>query len=453
MDLRVTLAGSDARWRFADSLHLEAWLASRPWVEGGGVRLVETSGTEQARLLQEALPGAVHAWDQGRSNIVTRVLTDFSPAGDARELVSSGLQGPLEQTPRKALEAGVRVLGEQQTLVVLDGTELSEAAVRRFVEVATQACSDMAKLSPLAALTALVLHPPGLRHTEPSWRFAMGGPTGELLGRADAPPSQQWASYVHTRLAWEVAGSLDAALQWNALASALAPGDDAGLEALLNTLADEAWRQLPAEYQALPSDYLRLLAASWGSEELVRVTAALGTARLCWRPLGVGHARPAPWVARALIRKGGLSPQAKAQLRACLTCAPLAREILSRCLDLESYLRARHAADLRPGVAAEGQADFDSFWGKGAPTGRGTGPVAQGAFDRQHYPDGAAAAQALDASAFLTMGGFLSGVSVSGTRRAQMHNVRMLRNSVAHCHYVSWASLRMLASLESQLGA
>jgi hypothetical protein len=444
MDLLVTLAGSEARWRFADSLQLETWLAARPWVEGGGVRLVETSGAEQARLLQEALPAAVHAWDQGRSNVVTRVLSEFSEKADARELVAAGLQGPAETSARRALEAGVRVLSEQQTLVVLDGTQLGEAAVRRFVDVATQACSDMAKLSPLAALTAVVLHPPGLRHSEPSWRFAFGGPTGELLGRADAPRSQQWASYLHTRLAWEVAGSLDAALQWNPYASALPPEDDAGLEALLNTLADEAWGGGPKAHHTLMGDYLRLLGAPWSREELSRATAALVAARLCWRPLGVGHSRPVPWVARALIRRGGLSPQARTLLRGCLTCAPLAREVLSRCLDMESYLRARHAGDLSPEASAQGLPEFEGFLGKDHET--------QGAFDRQFYPSGSAAVDALDASGFLTMGGFLRAVNVSKPRRNLMHTLRMLRNSVAHCHYVSWESLRLLGSLESQLG-
>lgn len=440
MDLRVSLAQFETQWRFVDSGQLEAWLAGRPWVDSGGVRLLRASGPAQATLLTEALPARVHAVDQGRTNVDTTLLRGFEEGGDVRTLAQLAF-GIQPTSTRRVLELAADVLGHQRTLLVLDGTRLPDGAVRAFIEVATQLTSDVAKLRPSVALPVLVLHSPGFPHAEGSWSFTSGGPLGEVLGRPDAQPSARWAAYVHIRLAWESAGELDVALEWAAPAAGLTFGADGELENVLNTLADGAWQRLDEPRRELLQGYLAMLGKRpWDRMEYLRRTEELHAAQLAWRPSGVAHVRPVPWAARALARQGRSLAQTRTLLRSCMTCAPIAKEVVSRCLDLEAYLRARHAPEPVPRPLGKADDALRDFHGSGNES-----------FDRRFYPENCPAVALVDTSAFMTFGDFLEGLPIQGWRRKALHQLRQLRNSVAHGHYVGWESLRMLEDLEVQL--
>jgi hypothetical protein len=440
MDLRVSLAQFETQWRFVDSGRLEAWLASRPWVDGGGVRLLRASGPAQATLLTEALPERVHAVDQGRTNVDTLLVRSFDAVGDVRALAKLVFDIQPSST-RRALELAADVLSHQRTLLVLEGTRLPEEAVRAFIEAATQLASDVAKLRPSVALPVLVIHSPGLPCAEGGWSFTSGGPLGEVLGRSDAQPSARWAAYVHMRLAWESAGELDVALEWAAPAAGLTSGADGGLEQVLNALADEAWQRLDGSRRELLHGYLAMLGKRpWDRMEYIRRTEELQAAQLAWRPSGVAHVRPVPWAARALARQDRRPAHTQTLLRSCMTCAPIAKEVVSRCLDLEAYLRARHAPEPVPRPFGKADEALRDFQGRGNES-----------FDRRFYPEDCPAAALVDASAFMPFGEFLEGLPLHGWRRKALHQLRQLRNSVAHGHYVGWESLRMLEELEAQL--
>lgn len=440
MDLRVSLAQFETSWRFVDSGQLETWLASRPWVDGGGVRLLRASGPAQATLLTEALPARVHAVDQGRTNVDALLVPGFEEAGDVRALAKRAFDIQPSST-RRVLELAADVLSHQRTLLVLDGTRLPDGAVRAFIEAAMQLASDVAKLRPSVALPVLVIHSPSFPASAGSWSFTSGGPLGEVLGRADAQPSARWAAYVHIRLAWESAGDLDVALEWAAPAAGLSFGADDGLERILNALADEDWQRLDSSRRELLQGYLAMLGKRpWDRMEYIRRTEELQAAQLAWRPSGVAHVRPVPWAARALARQGQSLPHTKTLLRSCMTCAPIAKEVVSRCLDLEAYLRACHTLDSVPRPPGKADEALRDFQGRGHES-----------FDRRFYPSDSPAAALVDTSAFMTFGEFLERLPVQGWRRKAIHQLRQLRNSVAHGHYVGWESLRMLEELERQL--
>ncbi|MFY0528747.1 hypothetical protein ACN28I_38140 [Archangium gephyra] len=235
--------------------------------------------------------------------------------------------------------------------------------------------------------------------------------------------------------------SLDVALEWAAPAAGLAIGADDQMESVLNTLADDAWQRLDTPRQELLRGYLAMLGQrSWDRIEYARRTEELQAAQLAWRPSGVAHARPVPWAARALARQVRMPAHAGTLLRSCMTCAPIAKEVVSRCLDLEAYLRARHAPAPVPRPLGKPDEALRDFQGRGAES-----------FDRRFYPKDSPAAALVDTSAFMPFGEFLERVSVHGWRRKSLHQLRQLRNSVAHGHYVGWESLRMLEELEGQL--
>src|SRR5262249_5164155 len=114
-------------------------------------------------------------------------------------------------------------------------------------------------------------------------------------------------------------------------------GRQGRLDGLLNRCAADTLAELPAETQALLRDYadqaaLRRRPRSWERDAAGRLLEA----GALWRPPGEARARPA---ARALLLEKAC-PEARYLLRGCLVCAPLAKEVLSRCFDLEAQERA-----------------------------------------------------------------------------------------------------------------
>ena len=59
-----------------------------------------------------------------------------------------------------------------------------------------------------------------------------------------------------------------------------------------------------------------------------------------------------------------------------------------------------------------------------------------------------------DAWSFATFGQTVNAVVAHGTyEREALHRLLHLRNAVAHCHYVSWAAVEELLSLQRRLAA
>jgi hypothetical protein len=70
---------------------------------------------------------------------------------------------------------------------------------------------------------------------------------------------------------------------------------------------------------------------------------------------------------------------------------------------------------------------------------------------RPHYPAECPATPD-DAWAFASFGAYLAGTTVPREQRSMLDALRALRNTFAHGHYVSWASVRRLQDLEARLG-
>jgi hypothetical protein len=144
---------------------------------------------------------------------------------------------------------------------------------------------------------------------------------------------------------------------------------------------------------------------------------------------------PVPWLARAVLGREGRSSPARGALRAALTCAPLRDAVVARCLSWEARLRGAYVpVGQPPPRAAAAFADLE----------RGQGP------DRAGYPP---ECPALPRSAWelVPLGEFVSALPATPAARV-MNEVRTLRNSMAHGHYVSWATLLRADALDAGLG-
>jgi len=444
MELSVRLAGLDVPWRFADSARFEAWLVSRPWLGDGSILGLRVSGSLQVELLGAALPNAVRAADGGASEVVCR-FTTLAVGQRGADLVANVLDINVPGG-RERLEVMADALDLQPRVLMVDASfGAGTAALDHVARELDTLREELRKLRRSAALTVLIFHrnltaPPELESLD----LDFGSPSVGPLEARFTGTSWRWSSYMHTRTCWEAGGQIDRAHGWDTLlmTSVVGLGHDESFERALNELARAEWSAVARQDQREVLDLVHLgsAARSKRDDKSVRIEY-LTRVRLLWRPLGVGASRPVPWVARALLLEGQ-ALEAHSLLRGALVCSPLLREAIVRCLDLEAQMRAYHRGNLRTDGPSDEDGNaaraFDSFV-------RGIE-----SFDRQFYPPGCPAVPR-DAWAFQEFGGFLRSIDVSRPRFAGLNRLRLLRNSLAHGHFVCWKTLELLDSLEREL--
>jgi hypothetical protein len=252
-----------------------------------------------------------------------------------------------------------------------------------------------------------------------------------LMARNEAA---RWSLYLHARIAWECGGNPDRALRWgeDCAEARIAQGDDIAFERSLNALASDEWNAVPSTERTTIAEFLDGVSGGGGGA----LMHALERARYLWEPSGLTQL--VPWVARALLRCSTPAFGARRWAREALTCGLLRRDLLQRCLELEGLSRAAFLADPRGSAPAAAQEALRLF-AAGAPRS-----------GREWYP--------LDCPALPADAWDLAGLndvicsSVVAVEVADMlHELRRVRNSLAHGHYVSWATVTALARIENRL--
>lgn len=437
MLLRVRLASHDVPWTFDAAQRLATWLEGTPWLTDGGVLPVRVSGPRQAESLARVVGAAVRAADDGASDVRVCVSGPASSprtaVGVLRESLEIDFSGRGDD--RRDIEVVADVLASRPFVLIVDATGWTGAEAQRALRGLEAIGSATRKLTSGVALTAIILH------HEPLWAggdelmLDVGRPSASLNDALTSPEPALWAAYVHHRVAWESGGDLDRAMAWDdALADRSARvGDDDGLESALGAFSAAAWASIAPARRASVLAFLR---SSPGDPARARLIQELHQHRALWRPDGVTHV--APWVARAILLDAA-TPLLRSQLRWCLVCAPLRRDLLARCLDLEAAVRARHVRDL--GDAPEdARADWEAF------------RLAEPTSDAPFYPANSPAVPD-SPFAFVEFGGFLSALRVGQPRAAMLHRLRILRNYLAHGHYVSWGCVREMVEIDRGIGA
>ena len=301
----------------------------------------------------------------------------------------------------------------------------------------------MSKTLPGVAFTLLFLDFPENPLTGgPDFDLTVGSPAtgiGDLLGGDEA---SLWRYYVHCRLAWESAGDLSRALSWNERGFAdISKGDDNSLECLLNKVSESAYSSLSVEVMKTFACYLSGLASNKtkSGTKHRELRGRLNNAGLLWRPLREVRLRPTPWAARAFLRRSEdleNKRQIHPLLRGCLVCAPLAREIVGRCFDLEARVRSVHGTLGGRGQMSE---QCRTLWDR---------------FQREdpnsevrYYPK-ECPAWPCDESELASFGEFLN--SIKPLFYEEHHFVLLaLRNALAHGHYLSWRVVQELRHIEN----
>ena len=432
MNVSAVVAGYEATWRFRHSRKLDAWLTSQPWRGRGGVFSVRVASPVQTSSTIAALTRAARAADEhGDVRVLTLGSDNLSlgirtAVGCALELPSSLGRGEFTR----------RIIEEMHRPHLFIAEPIEGRKDLRNFEDAVSLCDDIERISPGSATTILLMEIPSQPLSSDFMDLSVGSPADGLLELLDGPESELWRAYVHVRLAWEAAGnlaSLELADQLDF--SRLSIGDDNSLEQKLNQFAVFSLERFDRDAIEVAD---RFLGESEGDPNAGQTTPSRGELEALgffWRPAGELLSRPAPWWARAILHQNR-AVTLRYLLRSCLVCAPIAREILLRCFDLEALDRASHPPQTQSSHDAETLRRFDSFL-RGDPNS-----------EVRHYPRGCPA-KPIEITDFATYGAIITNAPRDPFRHNARHRLRKLRNSVVHGHYVSWAALKEL----QQVGA
>ncbi len=295
------------------------------------------------------------------------------------------------------------------------------------VDEATQFAVLLAKAHPSARLVVLFADTPAAPLGGICYDLSEGSPAAgsDLLS---VPDSRLWVHYLHRRLAWEAGGHLPRAERLAAVAARVRPGDDDALEVALNALAAAAHDALgPAGRAAVAAG----VAACVGRP----TTGVTPPAGAFWSPAHLAGVLPVPWVARALLLRCPVGPFEQF-LRGALLCLPVAQELLTACFFLEAQVRGR--ADLAEPPPAD--AECRKHWGKfrdGWGCTAGLYPA--------HCP-----ATPAGPWAFASLGEIIARVDPRAPLSDWRHEVRELRNHLAHGHNAGWEAVGLARRLATR---
>lgn len=439
MNLPVNLAGHAGRWRFHGSSRIDELLASAPWESGGGVSIVRTV-LGFSRDVTDALVRDIRAAEGGR--LGARILAVPS------EQLGDGLVQALDRIRRPGNESGPAGLEQMnkvadwltnQPMVLLVGPAPAGLAPTVLAE-ARDLHDWTSKKATERAVTVLILDTPNDWSGAGCIDLTVGWPVDPTLPTYAEGMGRLWRSYLHARITWETAGDLSRASRWSEAGfSCLADEDDNGCERLLNQLSAEDYRKAGSSIRKTLINYITaFLQATRSRKDLLQRADDLLRDGLLWRPDGSGWLQPVPWAARAALSANAI-PEAKSLLCGCLICRPLALELQGRCLDLESRERAVcWTSRTRNAFHVEADRRWQNY------------SVDPTDYARVFYPVGCPA-EPTDSWPFTTFGEFLHATSPNSPQWTVWHDLRELRNGLAHNHYLCWRVLVRLLDIEARL--
>lgn len=421
MLLRVELADHAAQWRFPGSRPFDEWLSRCPWRADGGVAVVRVASPADAPPVARAIEREVYGLDAGASDVRARAIAVDASSRSTVTAMCEALEVSPGQGRRATLLTLATALRAQRFVLFIDLSGLDETP--SVLDEIDGLRDDLAKLPDPAALTVVALVRSG--GARGAFDFARGAPTGRALDCIDA--SRAWRCYVHTRLAWECAGEPSRAARWDdAVSERVAQEDDDTFEGTLNALATDDWVSSSGGART------RLLA--WLEDPRATSIEQLVAEGMLWRPGPTGPLRPPSWIARALLPDS--APRIRTRLRGAVICAPLAEALIGACLDLE----AQHRATQRP--AGEPRAETCDAWVRFGDAGARS--------ERMHYPNGCPATP-VDAWDMASFGEHLAASVLPRARANTLHELRTLRNAMAHGHYACWRSVTELRAVARSL--
>lgn len=412
------MAGHQRAWRPMGAGAVEGWLGTQPWESSARPLVVRVPPAEVFDL-----PMALRRELRAMGFEAGWPCVDVVEASYCGAQVLAGLaswMGIQLVSRRQLAEAFGRLAAHEPRLVVVElGAGAPVAAWAEEVERLTDLLGKLEN----AAKVAFVVAVPGDELPVGGQRLDVGWPVDAVSchDRHD-----RWLGYVHERVAWHTAGRIDLAHELGSMLAGLRSEDDPGLEDRLDEHARRCVARLP---HVLVDRLRRSVSPAYGSLD-TQMPGGLGGADARGR-------RVAPWLARGLLLTEPHHP-ARRQMRAALVCRPLASRLLSRCMDLEQQVV--EAAEPRivgyqPSIDAQNMCLRLSH--------------SPQAVEHRLTPRGV---RDIDGPLDLaSLGEVLTFVGCADLAKDAAHELRRVRNALAHGSPVGWEALAILDDLEDQL--
>ena len=412
------IGGVRLPWAFRGARDLRDWVLERPWATGEPVRRLLTAGGAAADLIVRWVEELAWRAEMEGGGASIRVVDGESARPGLEEVLSGELGIPRAEDRSAWMSSVADGLAVRPILFLVRFDEVSGPG-EAWAESAADLLADLRKV--LGGATAAVLVFERETGSSRDLDFRTGLPIPDPAWM-EGPVQEAWRSYVHMRVAWEAAGDLSLALRWNELLQDRAVDrDDQKLETWFVERARSEWDDLP--------DGRRLAVRS--SDDL---RASSGETDCVWVPPGAASPRWRPWYVRGALTVDA-SPEMRRTARSALNCLPIARDVFSRCLDLEA--RVRPALNPSGSLAPKTAADAEAF--------RTSSPKSPRCF----YPGEDAPLPEADWE-FASFGELLNAAPACRPREA-LYSFLGLRNAVAHGHFAGWEMVRRYRGLRQEL--
>ena len=424
MQLDLTLAGFTSAWSFRGSRTFANWAEERPWAGEGALCVLRTEHAEIGGLMQPSIARFVHGINAGLSRLDIR---DIDCGGELGTPVQAMIRDFELDPTIPAFEAFGRIearLRDRQLLLVFQ--EKSVVHPDDWLQLVL-VLEHFRKSGKSMALAVIIIDHRGVVDVQPVCDFRSGLPSHDILAEASSVSNVEtlWPAYVHHRVAWEAGGSVAYALSLGQRVASCAPGDDEEFE---RRLQEHAIALLQSHPSKADLEELHAMIGAEGpltSARQATLEARLFSQHMLWRPPALNSLHVVPWASRGLLAHAGLPRKYVWGMRHQLVCAPLAGEILSLCLKFESQILVRlHGKRGNRTVSSEALNSQNRF-----KRGEDRFVVYPAAFPARPVASD-------DAWAFASLGENLN--STTGRSRPMYDNTRLLRNAIAHGHYVNW---------------
>src|SRR5262249_22927673 len=214
VNLTVSLAGHTNVWRFRGSRQLEAWLASRPWLDRGGVRVVRVALGANVQEFADAAVRAIRAEDGGRSHLRPQRLEPGRLTEGLEAAVAEALELPPRLGRRAYLDQVAHLMTIRPLVFLADAVRTRNGVM--LADSAATIIEELAKVKATSRVTVPLFDDAEGLPAADSLDFSTGAPVHATLEEAEA---RLWSAYLHARIAWEAAGNLERARRWDLDAS------------------------------------------------------------------------------------------------------------------------------------------------------------------------------------------------------------------------------------------
>ncbi|RRS02933.1 hypothetical protein EIP75_18430 [Aquabacterium soli] len=423
MQLDLTLAGFTSPWSFRGSRTFANWAEGKPWVHEGSLCVLHTEEARISALLRPSISRFVHGINAGLSRLDICYVSCGAELGTPVQAMIHAFELDSSIPPFEALgRIEARIRDRSLLLVFHEGSAVHPDDWLQLVML----LEHFRKSTKTSALAAIVIDHRNVVDVQPACDFRFGHPSHSVLVEASSISNAEdlWPAYVHHRIAWEAGGSIAYALSLGHKIAECPPGNDEELERLLQEHAVLTLQEHSGKADLEEAHEIVGSLANFTSSRRQLLRSQLFQHHLLWRPPAMNSFQVVPWASRALLAHTSLPRKYVWGLRHQLVCAPLAGEIMALCLKFESQILVRLHGKRNRAVSAEALDGQDRF-----KRGGDRFIVYPAAFPaRPVTPD--------DAWAFASLGQNLAS-STDGSR-PMYGNTRLLRNAIAHGHYVNW---------------